>query len=201
MALEQLLMTKATVDSHHRELALNDNIAMCQNEAWATKAIKEAKMCQKEVEVHCAAAMKEAEAHQAIHACALEQSHKESMLELEHEAIAEEVWDCQAFVEAHGAVLWACPPEAHGVQMYPLQLLTGNMLLAAILGMPATTLKPTTVGRQPTSTASPPTVSEMPAPPTRTKWQCHSSDWEATMLKPEEEEAVGLDISPKEWPH
>ena len=44
-------------------------------------------------------------------------------------------------------------------------------------------------------------VSEMPAPPTRTKWQCCLFDWEATMLRPEEEEAAGLDITPKEWPH
>ena len=47
MALEQLLMTKATMDSHQRELALNTNIAMHQNEAQATEAIKEAEMCQK----------------------------------------------------------------------------------------------------------------------------------------------------------
>ena len=41
----------------------------------------------------------------------------------------------------------------------------------------------------------------MPVPPTGTKWWCHLSDWEATMPRPEEEEAVGLDITPKEWPH
>ena len=60
---------------------------MCQNEAWATEAIKEVEVC-------CAAAIKEAEAHQMVHACTLENSHKESMLELEHEVIAEEGWDC-----------------------------------------------------------------------------------------------------------
>ena len=84
--------------------------------------------------------------------------------------------------------------------MYFLQLLTGNMLLASILGMPATTLQPATPGREPTWTASPPTVSEMPAPPTGIKWWCHLSDWEATMLKPEEQESVGLDVTPAEWP-
>ena len=41
-------MTKATMDSHRRELVLKTDIAMCQNEAQATEAIKEA-------EVHCAA--------------------------------------------------------------------------------------------------------------------------------------------------
>ena len=84
--------------------------------------------------------------------------------------------------------------------MYPLQLLTGIVLLAAILGMPDTTLQLATAGRELTSTASPPTVSDMPAPPSRIKWQCHSSDWEVTMPRPEEEEAVGLDITPEEWP-
>ena len=86
-ALEQLLTTKATMDSHWRDLSLNAYIARCKNEAWATEAIKEA-------EVHCAAVIKEAETHWVIHACTLEKSHKESMLESEHEVIAEEVLDC-----------------------------------------------------------------------------------------------------------
>ena len=79
------------------------------NDAQATEAIKE-------VEVYCVAAVKEAEtchvtvikeaeAHQAIHACTLEKSHRESMLELEHEVIAEEGQDCQVFLEPCGAVL------------------------------------------------------------------------------------------------
>ena len=137
-------MTKVTMDSHPRELALKANIAMCQNEVQATEAIKE-------VEVYCAAAIKEVEACQVIHACTLEKSHKESMLELEHELIAEEGWDHQAFLEACGPVLWACPPEAHGVLMYPLHLLTGIMLLAPILGMLAITQQLATAGRKPMS--------------------------------------------------
>ena len=145
--------------------------------------------------------IKEAQPHWAIHACTLEKFHKESMLELEHEAIAEEGWYCQAFLEACGAVLWACPPKAHGVLMYPLQLLTGNVPLATILGMAATTQQPATAGREPMSTASPPTVSEMPVPPTRTKWWCCSFNWETTTLEPEEEEAAGLDITPEEQLH
>ena len=91
--------------------------------------------------------IKEVEACWAIHACTLETSHKERMLELECEAIPEEGWDCQAFLEACGAVLWACPPKACGVLMYPLQLLIGNVPLAAILGMSATTLQLATAGR------------------------------------------------------
>ena len=85
--------------------------------------------------------------------------------------------------------------------MYPLQLLTGNVPLATILGMLATTLQPATVGRELMSTAFPPTVSEMPAPPTGTKQWCCLSNQEATTLRPEEEEAVGLDITPKEQFH
>ena len=82
--------------------------------------------------------------------------------------------------------------------MYPLQLLTGNVLLVTIFGMLATTLQLATVGRELMSIASPPTVSEMPAPPTRTKCQHCSSNQEATISRPEEEGAAGLDITPKE---
>ena len=47
VALEQLLMTKATMDSCQRELALSTDITTWHNEAQAAKAIKEA-------DVHCA---------------------------------------------------------------------------------------------------------------------------------------------------
>ena len=105
-------MTKATMDSCWRELALNTNIARCQNETQAIEAIKEAKKHRKEVEVHCAATIKEVEAHCAIHTCTLEQPHKESMLEVECEAVAEEGWDHQAFLGACEAGLQVCPPKA-----------------------------------------------------------------------------------------
>ena len=61
-------------------------------------------------------------------------------------------------MEAFGAVLWARTPKACGILMYPLQLLTGNVPLAAILGILVTTLQLATVGRELMSTASPPTV-------------------------------------------
>ena len=129
--LEQLLITKATMDSHQRELAVNADITMHQNEAQATKAIKEAEMYQKhaevccsatikEAEAHCSAAIKETESHHAIHTCALEKSHKESMLELEHEVLVDEGQDHWSFMEACRAVLQACQPKACGVLMYPL---------------------------------------------------------------------------------
>ena len=70
-------------------------------------------------------------------------------------------------------------------------------MLATILGMLSTTLQLATAGREPISTVSTPTVSEMPAPPTGTKWWHHSSDWEATPPRPEE--AAVLDVTPKEW--
>ena len=82
--------------------------------------------------------------------------------------------------------------------MYPLQFITSNMPLAA---MPASALQLPTVGREPTSRDSLPTASEMPAPPTTTKqWHC-LSDQEETIPKPEEEESMGLDVTPKKWPH
>ena len=135
----------------------------------------------KQVEAHCAAmirkvgtccevTIKEKEVCHATQAYTLEKSHEESMLNLEHETLAEEGHDHQAFMEACSIALWACPLKAHRVLMYPLQLLTGNMQLATML---ATRLQPATVGRKWPSTVSPLTVSRMPAPPTGTKWQCH----------------------------
>ena len=54
VALEQLLMTKATLNSHQRKLVWNADIVTCQNETQAIEAIKEA-------EVQCAATIREAE--------------------------------------------------------------------------------------------------------------------------------------------
>ena len=120
------------------------------------------------------------------------------MLKLECEALAEEEHDCQPFVEDCSAALLSCPLEAHGVLMYPLLLLTGNVPLATML---ATTPQPATAGRELSLTASPPTVSRMLAPPTGTKWWCQSSDQEEAASRAKEEEAAGLDVSPEEHPH
>ena len=119
-------------------------------------------------------------------------------LSLECEALVEEGCDCQVFMEACSATWWACPLNAHGVLIYPLQLLTGNVLLAAML---ATTPQSTTVARQLLPAASPPTVSRIPAPPTGTKQWHQSSDQEATPPRPEEEEAAILDVTLEEHPH
>ena len=67
VAMEWLLMIKATLNSCQRELAWNADIAMCQNDTKATEAIKEAEVqCAatiREVESYCAAMIKEAETH------------------------------------------------------------------------------------------------------------------------------------------
>ena len=99
------------------------------------------------------------------------------MLKLEHEVLVQEGHDHQAFMEACSTALWACPFEAHGVLMYPMLLLTGNVPLPTLL---AATLQLATVGGELPLTASPPTVPKMLAPPTRTKQRHQSSDQEAT---------------------
>ena len=102
------------------------------------------------------------------HAHILQQSHSDSMQGLKREATEEEGRDNQSFLTACGVVLQVCPPEVHGVLMLPLQLLTGNMSLAALLAIP-----------------QPSTATGEPAHPTAStaltlKLQCHSSREEAT---------------------
>ena len=80
--------------------------------------------------------------------------------------------------------------------MYPLQLLTGNMPWAAILGMLVTIQLKAVLGRGPAPAASIPFVSEMLAPQGGAKCQCHSSN-----LKQEEEETVEPDYTTEECPH
>ena len=136
-------------------------MALHQNEAKATKAIKEAK-------AHCGAAIREAEAHhttvirevedncttiaaeaeahcttnirKASHCmekiCSIQQLHAEDMQHLETDTIEEEERDLLSFLATCGVALQACPLEACGVLMSPLQLLTGNILLATLLNIP-----------------------------------------------------------------
>ena len=105
--------------------------------------IKEAELCHtttiKEAELCHTTRIKEAEVCHTTNVCVLPQTHRESVLELEYEVMAEEGQDCWDFVEASRVAFWACLPETHEALMYPLQLLTGNVPLAAILGIPATT--------------------------------------------------------------
>ena len=89
-----------------------------------------------------------AEVHHTTTSCALQQTHRESILALEQEATAEEGWAHQAFMEASRAALQACLLETHGALMYPLQLLTSSVPLATILGMVASTQPQAVAGRE-----------------------------------------------------
>ena len=108
------------MDSLCKELELNTKLAVYMNEAQAAEAIKEAKVSHaaevKEAEVHHATMIKEAEVchtttikeaklchttrikeakvHCTTNSCVLQQTHRKSMLALEHEVIAEEGWEC-----------------------------------------------------------------------------------------------------------
>ena len=85
VALEQLPTSRASIDSHHRELVLNTKLNMWKNEAKAMEAIKEAEVSH--------ATMKEAGICCTNNACVLQQMHRESMLALDCKVIAEEGWD------------------------------------------------------------------------------------------------------------
>ena len=77
----------------------------------------------------------EALAHCSTAAAALKEAYKSNIMALEPEAKAEEGRECQDFAEASWAVMQRCPPEAWETFMYPLQLLTGDMPLVALMGM------------------------------------------------------------------
>ena len=63
----------------------------------------------------------------------LQQSHREGILKLECKALEKEEHTYLSFLEACGAAMRACPVEAHGVLLYPLQLLMGNIPPASLL--------------------------------------------------------------------
>ena len=158
-------------------------LAACLNEAQATKAIKEAEM------------------HHTMTACALQQANRDSVLTLECQMKAEERQDCQAFMEAFGMAIQACSPKNQGTLLYTLQLLTGNVPLAALLGMSATTQQLAVVDGGPAPASSIPSVLEMPVPQTGTKCQWHSSDKGVPAPRQEEEEMADINNPPKEHPH
>ena len=66
-------------------------------EVCHTSAIKEADVhhtaAMKEAKLHCTTQIKEAEVHHTTNSCIFQQTHRESMVTLEHKAIAEG-WDC-----------------------------------------------------------------------------------------------------------
>ena len=152
-------------------------------------------MAIKEVKAHYTATIREAEAAGVEYAHTLQQSLGESMQDLECEAIEKEEWDCQSFLEACRAALQVCPSIAHGVLMYPLQLLTGNMSLADLL---MTTPQLAIAIGKPTPATPPPTMSETPAPPMGTKWWCLLSDREAASPKIRGGRSCGIRPDPGE---
>ena len=115
-------------------------------------------------------AMREAAACHSTAAGALEKAYKSNVMVLEWEAKAEEGKECQAFAEASWAVMWVCPPEAWGTFMYPLQLLTGNVLLAALMGMTTAAQLQAMEGITATPKATP-AGPETPAAPSGSKCQ------------------------------
>ena len=102
-----LLMTRASLDAHPRKQVVDFEMALHQNEAKATKAIREAK-------VLCGAVIREVESCCVDHAHTIQQSHSNNMQHLEREAIKEEEKDCQSFLATCGMALWASPWKPEG---------------------------------------------------------------------------------------
>ena len=156
--LEQLLTVRSSRDLCYKELNLNGEQAAHLNEVQNAEAIRQARL------------------HGETVAYNLQQAHKESVLVLEHQVTEEERQACQAFMGAFGVAIGACLPKNWGTLLYPLQLLTNNVLLAALLGMLATTQLWAVADGGPKPVTPIPGVSGMPAPLMGIKYWCHSSD-------------------------
>ena len=88
----------------------------------------------------------------------------------------------QAFVEASGAAMGSCSPETQGALLYTLQLLTGNVPLAALLGMLTTVQLWVMADEEPAPTA--PSQDARDASTTNsTKCQHCSSDQDVPALR------------------
>ena len=183
VTLEQMLAVRSSRDLHHKELDLNAELAAHLNKVQTVEAIRQAK-------VYCTATV-----------YTLQQVHKDSVIVLECQATAEERQAHQAFMEAFRVAIGSCPPKNWGTLLYPLQLLTGDVPLATLLGMLATTQLWTMAGSEPAHAVPIPRVPGMPALQTGTKCLCHSSDQGVLALRQEEEETVELSYTPKEHPH
>ena len=127
----------------------------------------------------------------------LQQVHQESVLGLEHQTMTEERQVCQAFMEAFRAAMQACLSKNWGVLLYPLQLLTSDVLLASLLGMSATSQLHAVADGGLVPVSSIPSVLEMPVPPMGAKCWCHSSDQDVLAPRQEEEKMADIDYPPK----
>ena len=136
----------AAIDLHQWELDLQAELPRHMNDAQFDKAMREAMAC-------CSTAT-----------TALKEADKSNVMALEWEAKAEARWECQAFTGTFWAVVQTCPPDAQGTFMYPLPLLTGDVLLAAIMGM-STAAQVQTVEGIATTPKATNTVPKTPAAP------------------------------------
>ena len=83
--------------------------------------------------------------------------------------------------------------------MCPLQLLTGNLPLATMLGMLAATQLQAVASTEPTLAASISSVLETPVPLMGAKWWHHSCN--QGVSTPRQEETAELDDTPEEPSH
>ena len=138
-AMGHLLTTRVSLDACQRKQVSDFETAIHQNDTEASKAIRGTKVhcgsAIREVEACCAADIREVKSHCVGHACTIQQSHSDNMQCLERVAIEEEGKDCQSFLATYRMALQACPPEAQGVLMCPLQMLMGNMSLVTLLAI------------------------------------------------------------------
>ena len=95
-------------------------LAIHLNEVQTTKAVRLAKLCG------------------VTMVYTLKKAHQESILVLECQVMDYEGQAHQTFVEAFRVAMGSCLPESQGALLCPLQLLTGDMPLATLLGMSAT---------------------------------------------------------------
>ena len=158
-AMVHLLTIRASIDAHWQRIMSEMAVAHCQIEIKTSKAIREVKASYvaalgnpetayvntmrkvetahststSEAETACATAVRKAEDASAVQALKLQQTHQETMWNLENEALEVEKHACQSFLWACGIAIQACPNEALGKLMYPIHLLTGNMSLTSHL--------------------------------------------------------------------
>ena len=86
----------------------------------------------KEAEAHHVTIIKEVEDHHTAQVHILQKSHKEDIQKFEHEALEKEQHTPLLFLEACGAALRVSLVEAHGVLLYSLQFLMGNIQPASL---------------------------------------------------------------------
>ena len=93
-AMEYLLMTRVSIDTHWRKQVSDFETAICQNEAKATEAIRE-------VKAHYGAVIREVEAHHAMTIRKAEGCSSTAILEVEA--------CCAADIERQNPTVWNIP--------------------------------------------------------------------------------------------